>query len=432
MATQDDIDITDPIFFANGDPHRLLARWRREDPVHWTRGRLKTGFWSITRYADARQVFLNDNRIFSVQLFGAALPNNPDLDDPETSVFIRLLRSGAQLSIMDGEPHTLFRRVFADRFSASSIAAIEALVRRCAEDALNRVLPRGECDFTVDIAGRLPLAVISEMMDIPREDWDDLNHWNNMMAAPEDPEFSVGDVLATSSEGTSRIMEYCTRLAHQRRTGSAGDLMSMLARAEIDGRLLNDDQLGFNGLMFFAAGHETTRAALSAGLLELIRDPAQMRKLHAARHDPSALRIAAEECIRWASPLTHVLRTATEDTEIGGQAIREGDWVVPWFISANRDEDAFVAADCFDVERQPNPHLGFAVGKHFCLGAHLARLELRIMLEYLLDLMPEAELTGPAELSASLQFWGIKHMPIKFPPRADVGDRRPTALDELP
>jgi cholest-4-en-3-one 26-monooxygenase len=429
MGNQDDINITDPTFFANGDPLGLLKRWREDDPVHWTQGRLKTGFWSITKYADAKQVFLNDNRIFSVQRFGAALPNNPALDDSETSVFIRLLRSGAQLSIMDGEPHTVFRRVFADRFSAASIASIEAMVRRCAEDALNRVLPRGECDFTVDIAGRLPLAVISEMMDIPREDWADLYHWNNMMAAPEDPEFSVGDVLATSSEGTNRIMDYCTRLAHQRRNGSAPDLMSMLARSEIDGKLLNDDQLGFNGIMFFAAGHETTRAALSAGLLELMKDRGQMRKLHAARHNPSALKIATEEFVRWASPLTHVLRTATEDTEIGGQAIKEGDWVVPWFISANRDEDAFVDADTFDIGRQPNQHLAFALGKHFCLGAHLARLEVRIMLEYLLDLIPEAELAGKAELSASLQFWGIKHMPIKFPPRDSVADRRPSSLN---
>jgi cytochrome P450 len=152
-----------------------------------------------------------------------------------------------------------------------------------------------------------------------------------------------------------------------------------------------------------------------------------MRKLHAARHNPDALKLAADECVRWASSLTHTLRTAMEDTEIGGQAIKEGDWVVPWIVSANRDEAVFADADTFNVARQPNPHLAFAVGKHFCLGAHLARLEMRIMLEYLLELMPQVELAGTAELSASLQFWGIKHMPIRFPPRENVADRRPVS-----
>jgi cytochrome P450 len=420
---QDDLDITDPGFFAEGDPHAILARWRRDDPVHWTQGHLSRGFWSVTRYKDSMRVFVNDNKIFSLQQYGSALPQNADIDDEAASLYIRLLRSGAALAVMDGTPHTLLRKVFSERFTIGGIAAMEALIRGCVEEIMNDVLPRGSCDFTVDIGGRLPLAVISAMMDIPRGDWDDLYRWNNMTAAPEDPEWSIGTALETSSAGTAKLIEYCARLGRERRAGTADDLMSLLAHAEIDGQPLSDDQLGFNGLMFFGAGHETTRASLSAGVLELMKDPAQLARLVALRHDPAALDIAADEFVRWTSPLTHALRTATADITIGDQLIKKGDWVVVWYISANRDADAFVEPDRFDIARTPNRHLGYAVGKHHCLGAHLARAEMRIMLEYLLEYMPDMKLAGDVEMAASNHFWGIKHMPVTFPPRAGVASR---------
>lgn len=418
VSRQDDVNITDPGFFASGDPMPILAKWRASDPVHWTQGSLSRGFWSVTRHADVMQVFMNDNRIFSIQRYGASLPQNEEMDDIEKSVFMRLIRSGANLSVMDGEPHVVLRRAFNEHFSVGGIAALETLIRDCTTRILNDVLPRGACDFTVDIAGRLPLAVISAMMDIPEKDWEDLYRWNNMSAAPEDPEWSVGTPLETSQEGTSKLVGYCAELAMQRRGGQGNDLLSVLARTEVDGELLPPEKLGFNGLMFFAAGHETTRAALSSALLELMRDPAQWRALRERRHDPAAIKAVAEEGVRWASPLTHTLRTATENTVIGDQQIKEGDWVVAWLISANRDEAAFTDAHRFDSARTPNNHLGFAIGKHHCLGAHLARAEMRILLEQLLEVMPEPpELVGDAQMAASTLFWGIKHMPIRFPPR---------------
>ena len=188
--------------------------------------------------------------------------------------------------------------------------------------------------------------------------------------------------------------------------------------AKIKGKLPTPMQLGFNGLMFFGAGHETTRASMSTGLLELLRDPAQLDYLYTNRHNPEVLRTASDEFVRYSSPLTHTLRTATEDTQIGGQTIRKGDWVVVWFHGANRDPAAFHDPEPFDLTRTPNPHLGFAAGKHFCLGAHLARLDTQIMLEVLLDWIENVELAAPVEMSCSNFFWGAKNLPIRFKRRA--------------
>ncbi len=419
---EDDRKLTDPTFFATGDPHAIFARMRRDDPIHWTEGALSRGFWSVTKLADVRTVMMNDTRVFSSGRFGAALPANADLEDPQTSYFLHLARSGAQLSMMDGEPHKHLRKVFADRFSVGGIGSLEALVRRCTQSIFETVLDRGECDFTVHMAGRLPLVVIGEMMNLPVADAEQLYRFNNMMAAPEDPEWSLGNAVTTSTAGTRGLMEYLTTLARERRGNPGDDLISQLSLAEIDGVRLDDEKLGFNGLMFFAAGHETTRAALSAGVLELLRAPGQIAALREQRFNAKVLATAGEEMVRWASPLTHTLRTATEDFDLGGTAIKEGDWVVPWFASANRDETGFVDAGAFNAARAPNNHIGFAAGKHFCLGAHLARLEMRVMLEYVLEYMDDIELAGPVEMAASNLFWGIKHLPIRFRRRVGTGD----------
>jgi cholest-4-en-3-one 26-monooxygenase len=410
----DDINLTTPMFFATGNPHEIFARKRREAPIHWTEGALSRGFWSVFGHADCRTIVLNDNRVFSLQRFGAVLPINAELEDPETNYFIHLLRSGAQLSCMDGQPHTDLRKLFADRFAVPGVASLEQLVRDSTRAIFSSVLETGRCDFTVQMAGRLPLMVIGAMMDIPAADAETLYRFNNMMAAPEDPEWSVGTALETATAGTMGLMNYLTDLAKARRAAPGTDLISAIACAELDGALLPDEHLGFNGIMFFAAGHETTRAALSGALLELIHNPAQLERMRAQRFDAKAMLVAAEEAVRWATPVAHTLRTATEDFQLGDTLIREGDWVVPWFASANRDETVFADPDRFDTERSPNPHLGFATGKHFCLGAHLARLEMRVMFEFVLEYMDEIALDGDVAMAASNQFSGVKHLPIRF------------------
>jgi cytochrome P450 len=413
---QDDYNLTDPTFFARGNPDAIWRRLRQEDPVHWTKGRLNHGFWSVTRYADVKSVYLRDNKTFLSQPWGASIPPGPEFENPETNEFLRLFQAGAQLSGMDGEPHSILRKAFSEKFDLPSVSKLEDMVRRIALDIVDEVLPRGECDFGVDVAGRLPVSVIADMMGVPADRWNDMYLWNNMVASPEDPEFSVGNPFDTSRTGLAAINGFCLELARERRRNPGDDVMSMIANAEIHGEKLNDDRLAFNGMMFFAAGHETTRNTLSAGLWELIKHPEEMARLRAVRRNPQALKVATEEFVRWTTPLTHVLRTAGEDTEIGGQKVSAGDWVVLWNLSANRDEAAFAAPYRFDIGRAPNAHLGFAVGKHFCLGAHLARLEIRILLEYLLEYMQDIRLAGEPEIAASNLFCGIKHMPITFTP----------------
>jgi len=411
---QDDIDLTNPVFFATGDPQPIWRRLRREDPVHLTEGRLSKPFWSITRHADAKFVLMNDNRIFSVQRSGANLPMGPEFEDPDESLFTQLSRSAQQLATMDGQPHNALRRYFSTTFTSGSVNSLESLVRAISDELLDDILARGTCDFTTEYAGRLPTAVIAAILGVPRELWDDLYLWNNMFAAPEDPEFAIGTPVETSTAGVENIMRTCIALAEERRRNPRSDLLTALVQAEIDGKPLTETQIGFNGLMFFAAGHETTRSSMSLGIAELLRHPDQMAWLRANRDDPAVLRTAADEFVRYSSPLTHTLRTVTEDVEIGGKTLREGDWAVIWFHSANRDEAVFENADAFNVRRDPNPHLGFAIGKHFCLGAHLARLDMAVMLHAVLDRMEDIELERPPEWSSSNLFWGIKHMPIRF------------------
>jgi cytochrome P450 len=322
---------------------------------------------------------------------------------------------------MDNEPHANLRKSFSRRFLRPSLLGLESKIRDLALDVLNEVLPRGECDFAYDIAGKLPLSLISHIMNIPREDWDMLSRFTYMTAAPADPEFSVGTVDETSRLGAAGLMEYCLKLALARRHDPGDDLLSDLGAAKLDGEYLSDLLIGFNGLAFFSAGHETTRNALCGGVAELVaNDRTEWDRLRALRHDDTAMRLAAEECVRWTSPLTHNMRTATCDTELGGKAIREGDWVVTWNCSANRDEDVFADPYRFDGTRAANPHLGFAYGPHQCLGANLARLEMKIMLGLLLEYIPDVELVEEPEIAESLIFRGIKRMKIRFTPRAPI------------
>jgi cytochrome P450 len=414
ISRQDDIDLTTPSFFANGDPDGLWARMRREDPIHWTEGRLSRGFWSITKYEHAKQIYSGDNGLFSIQEYGNVLPPHPDFENPINAEALRLTREGASLAAMDGTPHTALRQAFAQKFALPSITKLEELILRVTTEIMNEVLPLGECDFAVDVAAKLPIMVIAEIMGIPREDWDDMYAWNNMFASPDDPEFMRGSPLETAQYSLQKINGYCAGLALERRKNPGDDLISLMAQAEIGGKKLTDEQLGYNGLMFFAAGHETTRNTLCAGLYELVKHPDEFATLRALRGDRGALKTAVEEFVRWATPLNHQMRTATGDTKLGQQDIRKGDLVVVWNVSANRDEDQFKDADRFDCQRAPNAHLGFGFGKHFCLGAHLARLEMVVMLEQLLSSMHDIEITQEPERAASNLFRGVKHLPIRF------------------
>lgn len=402
-----DDKLTDPAFFAANDPHPLWKRMRAKAPVHWATGNLSKGFWSITKYEDALSV-LRDPITFSSEALGMSMPTR-ELENIDRSE----LGCGAMIIAMDPPRHNPMRKALSKNFLRSQVGNWEAHCRRVVKELIDRVAPRGQCDFVTDVAQQLPMLMILEMMEVPQEDRATLLRWAAMTVGNDDPEFQVGSSLESRRQGNFAIYDYSRRLALGRRGGAGSDLLTVMGNAVVMGEQLSERELGFTGDMFVLAGIETTRTALADGMFQLLRNPAQRHKL---QQQPDLLPGAIEEILRWTSPVGHILRVATADTEIRGRRIRSGDKVVVWVPSANRDEEVFADADRFDITRKPNEHIAFGHGEHFCLGAHLARLELRMMVEELLRRLPDIELAGPIERMHSIQLWGPKHMPVRFTP----------------
>ena len=398
--------LSDPGFFVDHDPHPLWRQLRHEDPVHWTKGRVRE-FWSVTRYDDIIAVVSEPSLFSSAWL--VSIPSSPELEQltPE------MLGSGEMMLMTDPPLHGVMRRAFNRLMLPRAIGRFEAPGPGLVREILDAALAGGECDFVVDVAARLPMAFICEIMGIPRRDWSDMFKWGNMIAGNEDAEYQVesGSALETRQEGTRSIGNYCIKAALERRGQDGEDLLSVLGNAKINGRLLTERELAHNGVLYVGAGLETTRNAISAGLLALLEHPAQLDLL---LHDETLLPTAVEEILRWSSPVTHFARVATADTELGGKQIHKSERVVLWFPSGNRDEAVFQNPYTFDIRRSPNEHIAFSKGEHFCAGAHLARLELRLMLQALLKRTKQIELTGKVERLRSNFLAGIKHMPVRF------------------
>ena len=412
-SDKDDLRLSDPHVFATGNPHDVWTRLRKEDPVHLTASAVDRDYWSVTKHADV-QFVLKNAELFSSQQSGVSLPTNKEMADPKKSEHARLAQAGAMLPTLDPPRHPKARAQFADRFTPKVVNALEDRVRMVTGKILDSVRDRRECDFVADIAARLPISTIFTMMDIPEADWPMLFNYANMHTAPEDPEFSIGTALETRQRGALGLVGYCRELALERRAAPGTDLLSLIAAVAIDGEKLSDDELGFLGHMFVIAGQETTRNSLSAGMLELMRNPQEMDRF---RRTPSLLKTAPDEFIRWATPIAHLMRTATADVELGGKTIRKGDWVVNWLASANRDETVFKDPFRFDAGRSPNPHVSFGFGPHFCLGAFLGRLQIRVMMQTLMERFENIELAGDPQYVASIQFTGLKRLRVGLTPR---------------
>lgn len=404
-----DIDraLTDPGFFVDNDPHPLWQQLRREDPVHWTEGLVRP-FWSVTRYNDIVAVFNEPNLFTSMR--GVIIPSSPEMEQltPE------MMGAGQMLEMTDPPLHGLMRRAFNRLFLPRQVGRYESLGEALVAEILAGVLAQGECDFVVDVAMRLPMVFICEIMDIPRKDWPDIFRWANMSTGQEDPEYQAvsGSPFETRERGVRGIGSYIANLALERRGGDGEDLLSVLGNAKIGDRYLTDGELFYNGWLYIIGGLETTRNAISGGLLALIQRPAERERL--ARSGDALIPTAVEEILRWTSPNTHIARVATRDTELGGKTIREGERLALWIASANRDEAIFDDPYRFDVGRTPNEQIAFGKGDHFCAGAHLARLELRLMLKALLTRIEHIEPAGKVERLKSNLMTGIKHMPVRF------------------
>ncbi|MGO9057069.1 MAG: cytochrome P450 [Candidatus Binataceae bacterium] len=401
--------LNDPSFFALGDPEAVFKSLRREDPVHWTETNLKRGFWSVTTMPDVMAVF-RDAHTFPSGAGGFFLPPDPQAEAAQPAV-----ASNPNLVITDPPRHGPLRKAFNRPFLPRAVKQYEDAGRKLVAEIIDGIIPQGKCNFVTDIATKLPMAIICDMMQVPRQDWNSLFKWANMAMGADDPEYQIGTPAETHQHGYGNLFNYTLRLGKERRGGSTEDLMSIISNAVVQDAQLDDGEVGGNGFMFVIGGLETTRNAISGGMLQLIKNPGQMRLL---REDRSLLPKAIEEIVRWTSPITHLGRGASRDVELHGKQIKKGDPIVVWLLSANRDEEWFSDPDRFDITRTPNEHIGFGYGEHFCLGSHLARLELRLMLNELLDRMPDMEVCGEVTRLHSTLVAGIKSMPVRWnPPR---------------
>ncbi len=411
-AAPDPADIVRPEYYAtHGYPHEAWTWLRREAPVCRLEVEGFDPFWAITRYADLERVsrqprlFLNEPRL---TFFSKRFPVRP------AEEFARSLLN------MDPPEHGKYRGIVNHRFTPHALSFlrthVEELSARIVGDVVARLVDgaveHGGCDFVADVAARLPLAVILELLGVPREDWERVFEWTNQSIAPGDPEYRRGATsLETADHARQALFDYFGRYVAERRREPREDLVSVLARSEIDGQPVSDFEILSYCFLLAVAGNETTRNATSGGMLALLEHPGEMKRL---RDDPSLLSTAVDEVLRWTSPLIHFCRSAAADTELRGQKIAAGDVLILFYPSANRDEDVFPEPFRFDVGRKPNEHLAFGIGEHFCLGANLAWLELRAILDECVRRLDAIELSGPVERVRSTLVGGIKRMPITF------------------
>jgi cholest-4-en-3-one 26-monooxygenase len=312
---------------------------------------------------------------------------------------------------MDPPQHNQFRKLASTGFTPRMVARLEPRIRAAAKDIIDQVAKKGSADFVASIAAELPLQVIAELLGVPAEDRHKIFEWSNRLIGFDDPEFqtSFEDGKAAATE----LWMYASQLAELRRENKGEDLVSVLINAEIDGERLSDMEFDSFFLLLAVAGNETTRNLISGGLLALIEHPEQRARLI---KDPSLIPSAVEEMLRWVTPVMYFRRTTTRDAVIRGQKFSSGEKLAMYYCAANRDEDAFPAADHFDVGRTPNEHLAFGTGQHFCLGSNLARLEIRVIFEELLRRLPDIELAGPVRRLRSNFINGFKTIPIRFTP----------------
>ncbi|HEV2362412.1 MAG TPA: cytochrome P450, partial [Acidimicrobiales bacterium] len=356
-----EINLQDQDQFVKGVPHEAFRVLRDEAPAFWQESggaALADSYWAVTRHEDVVHVN-RDVDLFSSGLRGSLMDEPPDEMAMET---MRLL-----LINMDPPMHTRYRRLVNKGFTPRMIALLEEKITWRANQIIDRVCEQGSCDFVKEISAELPLQVIAELLGVPEEDRHLVFDWSNRMIGRDDPEYGVTAEMATSA--AMELYAYADELTERKRANPHEDLLSILTRAEIEGDSLNQLEIDVFFLLLSVAGNETTRNLISGGTLALMENPDQRQLL---LDDPSLLGSAIEEMLRYVSPVMHFRRTARHDTEIAGQKIAEGDKIVFWHISANRDERVFDDPMRFDVRRSPNDHVAFGGGgPHFCLGANL-------------------------------------------------------------
>ncbi|MDH3707277.1 MAG: cytochrome P450 [Acidimicrobiia bacterium] len=398
------VDIYTPDLYVEAPPHEVFERLRREQPVYRQEMPDGTWYWAVLRHADVVRVS-RQPVLYSASAGGVVLE---DLD-PDSLAMMRNM-----LLAMDPPRHIEHRRNISPSFRARVIAGLEPRIRAICTDIMDAVEPGAEIDFVHDVASKLPAQIIGELMGLPRDDWPALHRMAERNSGSQDPDINPDAGDDERGNASVEMAMYAIEHAQRRRQEPPReDLTTLLLDAEIEGRHMTDIEFGSFFVQLVTAANDTTRTMLSSGLLALIEHPEQ---LAAVRADLDLLPGAIEEVLRWANPLHYFRRTATEDATLGGVAIGAGDKLAMVYTSANRDDEVFVDPHRFDITRDPNPHLSFGVAEHFCLGAHLARLEGRVFFEELLGRFGTIELVGPPARQRSNLNNALKSLPVTLTP----------------
>ncbi|MDX6571127.1 MAG: hypothetical protein QOC86_283 [Gaiellales bacterium] len=414
MATRtlslSDVNLLDHDMFAEREPWDVFELLQREAPVFRHPEPDGDGFWCVTRYDDVVQV-LKDTGTFSSESGGAALIEPVPRDVLE-----------ARRNFMETDPplHSQWRRMFARDFTPRSLAdRYRSYLQELTRTTLDETLPKGEFCFVEEIAGPIPIRVLGHMLGVPDEHLDKLVELGDRMLVPTDPDLTPPSTLTPEqskylpfgSEAGAELLELGRPLIEERKGHPCGDVLSILANAEIGGCPVSQHDLDNNLALLVVAGNETTRQGMALGMLALMEHPDQLELL---RSDPALMPTAVDELIRYASPVWHFRRTAVADAELRGVRIRAGERVVVWFAAANRDPEEFPDPHRLDLTRKRDVHAAFGRGgPHFCLGAHLARLELAVLFEQLLPRLASIELAGPPARLRSNFTNGLKRLPVR-------------------
>ncbi|MCJ0902892.1 cytochrome P450 [Rhodococcus sp. ARC_M6] len=403
-ALPEGFDFTDPDIYADRMPFEEFAELRKTAPVWWNPqppevgGFQDEGYWVVSRNEDVRDVSQR-NDVFSTHE-NTAIPRFAD-DIPRENVEMQRFI----LINKDAPEHTKLRKLVSRGFTPRAINSLREELTERAEKIVKAAAESGAGDFVTQVASELPLQAIAELLGVPQEDRVKLFDWSNQMTSYDDPEFDIDPNVASME-----ILGYAYQMADARKKCPADDIVTKLIEADIDGNELSPEEFGFFVILLAVAGNETTRNAITHGMVAFLDNPDQWELYKKER--PST---AADEIVRWATPVTSFQRTALEDTEVGGQKIKKGDRVVMMYASANFDEDAFENPTKFDIMRDPNPHVGFGgTGAHYCVGANLARLEIDLIFNAIADHLPDITRLGDPRRLRSGWLNGIKEFQVDY------------------
>lgn len=398
-------DFLDPDVHVKALPVEELAELRRTAPIWWNDqpigkgGFNDGGYWVITKHKDVKEVSLRSDVFSSWQ--NCSIPVFPDDMAREAIDLQRYVMLN-----MDAPHHTRLRKIISRGFTPRAIGRLKDDLSVRAQRIAKEAAESGAGDFVEQVSCELPLQAIAGLLGVPQEDRDKLFRWSNEMTGAEDPEYAHIDPAMSSAE----LIMYAMKMAEERANNPGEDIVTQLVQADIDGEKLSDDEFGFFVVMLAVAGNETTRNSITHGMIAFANHPDQWELYKRERPET-----AADEIVRWATPVTAFQRTALVDTELSGVHIKEGQRVVLFYRSANFDEDVFDEPQRFDILRSPNPHVGFGgTGAHYCIGANLARMTINLIFNAVADHMPDLRAAGEPERLRSGWLNGIKHWPVDY------------------